>query len=67
MNSPWPFAIWGTDLIGPLSTVQGGYKYAIVAVDYFIKLAKAKELAQITNSKVQYFTWDNIIYRFRVP
>ncbi|KAK6139045.1 hypothetical protein DH2020_027212 [Rehmannia glutinosa] len=35
--SPWPFAKWGMDLIGPLPTGKGGVKYAIVAVDYFTK------------------------------
>ena len=67
MDSPWPFAIWGMNLIGPLPTARGGCKYAIVVVDYFTKWAEGRELAQITSSKVQYFTWDNIICRFGVP
>ena len=37
MVSPWPFAIWGIDLIGPLPTAKSGIKYAIVVVDYFTK------------------------------
>ena len=39
MVSPWSFAIWGIDLVGPLPTAKSGIKYAIVAVDYFTKWA----------------------------
>ena len=38
LTSPWPFAMWGLDLIGPMPTgTKGGAKHAIVAVDYFTK------------------------------
>ncbi|XP_074378676.1 uncharacterized protein LOC141720227 [Apium graveolens] len=38
LASPWPFAMWGIDLIGKLpKTKGGGVKYAMVAVDYFTK------------------------------
>ena len=67
MSSLWPFAIWGIDLIGPLLTTRRGCKHAIVAIDYFTKWAKAKELAQISTTKVEKFIWCNIICRFRVP
>ncbi|XP_024026218.1 uncharacterized protein LOC112092991 [Morus notabilis] len=30
--SPWPFAKWGVDLIGPLHLAPGGFKFAIVTV-----------------------------------
>ncbi|KAK1562282.1 hypothetical protein Q3G72_009377 [Acer saccharum] len=37
ITSPWPFAMWGIDLIGPMPTAPGGAKHAIVAMDYFTK------------------------------
>ncbi|CAL9019009.1 unnamed protein product [Prunus brigantina] len=37
MVSPWPFAQWGLDLIGPMPEGKGQVKYAVVAVDYFTK------------------------------
>ena len=37
MVSPWPFAVWGIDLIGELPMTRGGAKYVIVVVDYFTK------------------------------
>ena len=67
MSSPWPFAIWGMDLIGPLLTARSGGKHSIVAVDYFKKWGKMKELAQISTTKVEKFVWSNIICRFGVP
>ncbi|KAK0592270.1 hypothetical protein LWI29_016138 [Acer saccharum] len=44
LTSPWPFAMWGLDLIGPMPTgTKGGAKHAIVAVDYFTKWAEAEQ------------------------
>ena len=34
LQSPWPFAIWGIDLIGQLPKGKGGVQYAVVAVHY---------------------------------
>jgi hypothetical protein len=31
----WPLQRWGIDIVGPLTTAQGNYKYAVVAVEYF--------------------------------
>jgi hypothetical protein len=36
------------DLVGPLPTAQGNYRFAAVTVDYFTKWIKAKPLANIT-------------------
>ncbi|CAL9006367.1 unnamed protein product [Prunus brigantina] len=67
MTSPWPFAQWGLDLIGPMPEGKGQTKFAIVAVDYFTKWAEAKPLATITEARVQSFVWKNIICRFGIP
>ena len=67
MVSPWPFAMWGIDIIGALPLARGGAKYAIVAVDYFTKWAEAEPLATITTKKVINFVVRNIICRFGLP
>ena len=67
MTSPWPFALWGIDLIGPLPTARPAFKYAVVAVNYFTKWAKAKPLATISCKKVRNFVWEAIICRFSIP
>nr|KYP55059.1 Gypsy retrotransposon integrase-like protein 1 [Cajanus cajan] len=52
ISSPWPFALWGIDILGP---------FLLVAVDYFNKWIEAEPLASITAANVQKFTWRNII------
>lgn len=67
MVSPWPFAVWGIDLIGELPMARGGAKYVIVAVDYFTKWIEAEPMATITSAKVVSFVIKNIICRYGVP
>jgi hypothetical protein len=33
----WPLQRWGIDIVGPLTTAQGNYKYAVAVVEYLIK------------------------------
>ncbi|XP_022849909.1 uncharacterized protein LOC111372001 [Olea europaea var. sylvestris] len=37
VTSPWPFAKWDIDFIGPLPKGRGSAAFAIVAIDYFTK------------------------------
>ncbi|KAK0578013.1 hypothetical protein LWI29_003667 [Acer saccharum] len=68
LTSPWPFAMWGLDLIGPMPTgTKGGAKHAIVAVDYFTKWAEAEALVHIIEANTTSFVKKNIIYRFGIP
>ena len=41
-------ARWGIDIVGPLPTAPGNYKYAAVAVKYFSKWVEAKALREVT-------------------
>ncbi|KAK0594753.1 hypothetical protein LWI29_000130 [Acer saccharum] len=60
LTSPWPFAMWGLDLIGPMPTgTKGGAKHAIVAVDYFTKWAEAEALVHITEANTTSFVKKN--------
>lgn len=34
--SPWPFAQWEMDIIGPLPSAHAQMKYAIVVIDYLL-------------------------------
>jgi hypothetical protein len=40
----WPLQRWGIDIIGLLTTAQGNYKHAVVAVEYFTKSIEVKPL-----------------------
>ena len=67
MTSPWPFVIWGIDLIGQMPKGRYGAQYAVVAVDYFTKQVEAEALASITPMKIKEFVYRNIVCRYRVP
>lgn len=67
MTSPWPFSIWGIDLIGALPTRKGGVKYFIVAVDYFTKWVEVELLKSITVEKIVKFCYNNIICQYGIP
>jgi len=64
MSSPWPFAQWGINIIGPFSLWKGQCKFLLVVVDYFTKWIEVEPLAFITANKVQSFVWKNIVCRF---
>ena len=42
LSSPWPFAQWGLDIIGPFSKATGNKKYLLVGTDYFTKWVEAE-------------------------
>jgi len=60
--SPWPFAKWGMDILGPFSPGKGQVKFLIIAVDYFTKWIEAKPLTTIIAQQVQQFVWKDIIF-----
>ncbi|XP_057452459.1 uncharacterized protein LOC130744287 [Lotus japonicus] len=67
ISSPWPFAIWGVDLVGPFPTARSQMKFILVAVDYFIKWVEVEPLASITAAKTTSFYWKRIVCRFGLP
>ncbi|XP_074374071.1 uncharacterized protein LOC141714451 [Apium graveolens] len=58
---PWPFAMWGIDLIGELPKAKGGVKFAVVAVDYFTKRVEAGPPATISARKLREFVHKAIL------
>ena len=67
LSSPWPFAQWGFDIIGPFPKAAGNKKYLLVGTDYFTKWVEAKPLANIRDVDVKKFFWKNIVTRFGIP
>ena len=67
ISSPWPFAQWGIDIVGPLPQGKGQVKFLLVAIDYFTKWVEAEALATITEARIRSFMWKNIICRFGIP
>ncbi|XP_024033455.1 uncharacterized protein LOC112095582 [Citrus clementina] len=66
MTSPWPFAQWGIDLIGPLPKARGAATHAIVAIDYFTKWVEVEALSRITEKKTTDFVWRNLVCRYGI-
>jgi transposase InsO family protein len=67
LTSPWPFAQWGLDIVGPFPLASESRKYLLVATDYFTKWVEAEALKHITQNDVRQFIWKNIVTRFGVP
>ncbi|GFY91230.1 hypothetical protein Acr_07g0014260 [Actinidia rufa] len=67
MSSPWPFAQWGIDILGPLPQAPLQRKFLIVAIDYFTKWIETQPLAKITEKNTRDFVWKHLVCRFRVP
>ncbi|XP_020237753.1 uncharacterized protein LOC109816980 [Cajanus cajan] len=65
--APWPFSIWGMDILGPFPPAKGRVKFLLVAVAHFTKWSEAEAVATITANHVQKFFWKNVITRFEIP
>nr|KYP35142.1 Retrovirus-related Pol polyprotein from transposon 17.6 [Cajanus cajan] len=67
ISTPWPFSIWGMDILGPFPPAKGQMKFLIVAVDHFTKWIEAEAATTITANNVQKFFWKNVVTRFGIP
>ena len=66
LSSPWPFAQWGLDIVGPFLIAVGNKKYLLVGTDYFKKWVKVEPLANIRDVDAKRFVWKNIFTWFGV-
>ena len=67
ISSPWPFAQWGIDIVGPLPTAPAQKKLLLVATDYFSKWIEADAFSSIKDRDVTRFIWKNIVCQFDIP
>ncbi|XP_030923438.1 uncharacterized protein LOC115950369 [Quercus lobata] len=67
LSSPWPFAQWGLDILGPFPKAAGNKKFLPVGTDYFTKWVEVEALVNIRDVDVKKFVWKNIITRFGTP
>lgn len=67
IQSPWPFAQWGIDLLGPFPKAPGGYQFLVVAIDYFSKWIEVEPLASITSRVIAKFLWKQVVCRYGIP
>ena len=52
ISSPWPFAQWGIDIVGPLPQGKGHVKFLQVAFDYFTNWVEVEALATIIEVRI---------------
>lgn len=55
LASPWPFAQWGLDIVGPLPRAPNNKRYLLVATDYFTNWIEAEALANIRDTDTRKF------------
>ena len=55
LSSPWPFAWWGLDIVGPFPMVAGNKRWLLVGPDYFTKWVEAVPLANIMDVDAKKF------------
>jgi hypothetical protein len=67
ISSPWPFSQWGGRPSQTLPSGNGGVRFVVVAVDYFMKWAKAEVLSSITTKCIEKFLWNHLICRNGIP
>ena len=65
MTSPWPFSIWGIDIIRKTHpTTSSGHEFILVAIDYFTKWVEAASYKVLNSKIVSQLIQTNIIYRY---
>ena len=57
LSSPWPFAQWGLDIVGPFPKTAGNRRWLFVDIDYFTKWVEAKTLSNIRDVNAKKFMW----------
>ena len=68
MTSPWPFLVWGIDVIGRIALkASNGHEYILVAIDCFTKWVEAASYSVLKAKHVARFIENNIICRYEVP
>ncbi|PKI66544.1 hypothetical protein CRG98_013071 [Punica granatum] len=68
MTAPWPFSMWGMDVIGPINPkASNEHMFILVAIDYFTKWTEAITLASVTAKAVACFLRRDVIAQYGVP
>ncbi|XP_070005044.1 uncharacterized protein [Nicotiana sylvestris] len=66
-SSLWPFAAWGMDVRGPIEpAASNGYRFILVAIDYFTKWVEVASCKAVTKKVVADFVRDRILCRFEI-
>ncbi|MCH79882.1 protein NYNRIN-like, partial [Trifolium medium] len=51
LTAPWPFSLWGIDMIGMIEPkASNGHHFILVAIDYFTKWVEAASYTNVTSN-----------------
>ncbi|PKI65570.1 hypothetical protein CRG98_014070 [Punica granatum] len=68
MTAPWPFSMWGMDVIGLINPkASNGHMFILVVIDYFTKWIEAITLASVTTKAMAHFHRRDVIARYGFP
>lgn len=68
LTYPWPFAIWGTDMIRCIEpNASNGHWFILVAIDYFTNWVEVASYANVTKQVIARFIKQNIIFHDGIP
>jgi hypothetical protein len=64
---PWPFRGCGLDIIGEIHPSSSkGYRFVLVATNYFTKWTEVVALKNMTHMEVIEFITEHIIHKFNI-
>ena len=55
LSSPWSFAQWGLDIVGPFPRAVGNRRWLLVGINYFIKWVEVEPLSNIRDVDAKRF------------
>ena len=68
LTPPWPFSVWGIDIIRKISPKSSNWHdYILVVVDYFTKWVEAASYVRLKATRVTKFIRSYISCRYGVP
>ena len=68
LTSPWPFSIWGIEIIWKISPKSSkGHEFILVAIKYFTKWVEAALYARLTFARVVSFIRSHVICCYGAP
>ena len=68
MSAPWPFSMWGIDVIGAIEPkASNAHRFILVAIDYFTKWVEAASYTNVTRNVVVRFIKKELICRYGLP
>ncbi|RDX94363.1 Gypsy retrotransposon integrase-like protein 1, partial [Mucuna pruriens] len=68
LSAPWPFDMWGIDVIGPTEPkTSNGHCFILVSTYYFTKWVEVASYPSVTRKVVIKFIKNNIICRYGIP